>query len=185
MASALQLAKPGMVEGTRAFMLQTLAAMRRNPRTTGGAAAFVGTVLGLLAKLGMSSAAARRGAGPGKKRKRRTVNVDGEFVRTMRGLIRIIIPGLWTKEAFLLLAHTATLICRTFLSMFIARLDGKITKAIVRPWSQSTANPRPSRARGVAEALPRPPPTASRARRFLKTNDARPRPRSQKMRASA
>ncbi|XP_064604886.1 ATP-binding cassette sub-family D member 2-like isoform X2 [Liolophura sinensis] len=61
-----------------------------------------------------------------------TPSVDRKFVREMRYILKILIPGLWTKEFGILSVHTASLVCRTFLSIYVATLDGKIVKAIVQ-----------------------------------------------------
>lgn len=47
-------------------------------------------------------------------------------------LLRIVIPGLRSKEAFLLLSHTIFLVLRTMLSLYVADLDGRIVSALVR-----------------------------------------------------
>ena len=59
-------------------------------------------------------------------------NVDGRFFKQLRYLLKIIIPKLWSKEFGLLSMHTCTLIARTFLSIYVATLDGRIVKTIVR-----------------------------------------------------
>lgn len=60
------------------------------------------------------------------------ISVNRTFYRQLRQLLRIIIPRLWSKEFALLMFHTASLICRTFLSIYVAQLDGHIVKAIVQ-----------------------------------------------------
>ncbi|KAK7101616.1 ATP-binding cassette sub-family D member 1-like [Littorina saxatilis] len=59
-------------------------------------------------------------------------NVNKVFYRQLRRLIKIIIPGVWTKEFGALTFHTATLVARTFLSVYVAKLDGSIVKTIVQ-----------------------------------------------------
>ena len=59
-------------------------------------------------------------------------SVNKEFLEQLKRLIRIIIPKPWCKESSLLLVHTLTLIARTFLSIYVARLEGKVVKYIVR-----------------------------------------------------
>lgn len=59
-------------------------------------------------------------------------NVDKRFFRQLRYLLKIIIPRVWCKEFGLLSLHTCTLIARTFLSIYVATLDGRIVKTIVR-----------------------------------------------------
>jgi len=63
---------------------------------------------------------------------RKKISVNDAFYKQLRQLLRIIIPGLWTKECVLLVLHTASLVSRTFLSVYVAQLDGYIVKAIVQ-----------------------------------------------------
>jgi len=60
------------------------------------------------------------------------ISVNRVFYKQLRQLLRIIVPGLWTKEFALLMTHTASLVSRTFLSIYVAQLDGHIVKAIVQ-----------------------------------------------------
>ena len=53
------------------------------------------------------------------------------FLKQLYKLIRISIPGLWTKEFGLLVVHTLSLVSRTFLSIYVAQLDGRLVKSIV------------------------------------------------------
>jgi len=46
-------------------------------------------------------------------------------------LLKIVFPSLYCKETLLLLLHTSFLVVRTFLSIFVANLDGAIVKALV------------------------------------------------------
>ncbi|XP_071961339.1 ATP-binding cassette sub-family D member 2-like [Antedon mediterranea] len=54
------------------------------------------------------------------------------FYSRLLKLLRIIIPGVWTKEFGILVLHTAALVTRTFLSIYVANLDGTIVKSIVK-----------------------------------------------------
>lgn len=58
--------------------------------------------------------------------------VNRQFLQELVELLRILIPGVWSKENLILTAHTGSLIVRTFLSIYVARLDGKIVKTIVQ-----------------------------------------------------
>lgn len=58
--------------------------------------------------------------------------VNREFLRQLGELLKIMIPSFWSLESGLLLLHTATLVARTFLSVHVANLEGKIAKYIVR-----------------------------------------------------
>lgn len=58
--------------------------------------------------------------------------VNKEFFVQLKRLLKIIIPGFWSKPAVLLYLHTITLIARTFLSIYVAQLEGRVVKYIVR-----------------------------------------------------
>lgn len=66
--------------------------------------------------------AARRSASPG---------VNAEFFQQILELAKILFPKLLSKELGLLTLHSVALISRTFLSIYVASLDGKIVKTIV------------------------------------------------------
>ena len=51
--------------------------------------------------------------------------MDAVFYERLKGLLRIVVPGIRSKEAMLLLMHTSFLIFRTMLSLYVADLDGK------------------------------------------------------------
>jgi len=59
------------------------------------------------------------------------VTVDKEFLRRLRYLLSIVLPGVRTKEFFILGLHTFFLVSRTLVSIYVARLDGSIVKSIV------------------------------------------------------
>lgn len=63
---------------------------------------------------------------------KKQIHVDHEFLRQLRALVKIIIPGIWSKEFGILSLHTLSLICRTFLSIYVAQLDGTIVRTIVQ-----------------------------------------------------
>jgi ATP-binding cassette, subfamily D (ALD), member 2 len=65
-------------------------------------------------------------------KKQKTISVNALFFKQLRQLLKIIIPGLWTKEFALLVFHTLSLVSRTFLSIYVAQLDGHIVKSIVQ-----------------------------------------------------
>ena len=44
----------------------------------------------------------------------------------------MMIPSLWSVEAGILSVHTLVLVTRTFLSIYVARLEGTMVKHIVR-----------------------------------------------------
>ncbi len=79
----------------------------------------------------LSSGGAVPGAEVGPDGKKLKVAVDKDFVRRLKLLLSIVVPGFRSKELWLLVLHTGFLISRTFLSIYIASLDGSIVKSIV------------------------------------------------------
>lgn len=65
-----------------------------------------------------------------KKLKQPGLNV--EFVMNLKKLVEIMIPKLVCRETGLLAVHTLCLISRTFLSIYVAAMEGAIVKYIVR-----------------------------------------------------
>ncbi|XP_055010177.1 ATP-binding cassette sub-family D member 2-like isoform X6 [Boleophthalmus pectinirostris] len=63
--------------------------------------------------------------------KKTSPGVNAEFFRQILELGRILFPKLVSKELGLLSLHSVALISRTFLSIYVASLDGKIVKTIV------------------------------------------------------
>ncbi|KFM79116.1 ATP-binding cassette sub-family D member 2, partial [Stegodyphus mimosarum] len=55
-----------------------------------------------------------------------------KFLQQLSKLIKVMIPSVWSIEAGLLLLHTLSLIMRTFLSIYVAKLEGCVVKFIVR-----------------------------------------------------
>lgn len=55
-----------------------------------------------------------------------------QFLNELLFLMRIMFPKFVSKQTALLLMHTGTLICRTFLSIYVAKLEGLLVKNIVR-----------------------------------------------------
>lgn len=55
-----------------------------------------------------------------------------KFLQQLMKLIKIMIPSVWSIEAGLLMLHTFSLILRTFLSVYVAKLEGCVVKFIVR-----------------------------------------------------
>lgn len=73
-----------------------------------------------------SSAAAAAG---GKKQR---VELNREFFKSLFRLIKIVIPGVRSKEAGLLLGHSVFLVIRTLISLYVAELDGRLVSNLVR-----------------------------------------------------
>lgn len=65
-------------------------------------------------------------------RQNRSPAVNKEFLKELIEIVRILIPKLWSREMAILTAHTTSLVVRTFLSIYVARLDGRIVKTIVQ-----------------------------------------------------
>lgn len=64
--------------------------------------------------------------------KKGKASLNKEFYRQLRYLLKILFPGLKSKAFGILTLHTATLVARTFLSIYVSMLDGKIVRTIVR-----------------------------------------------------
>jgi len=64
---------------------------------------------------------------PGSKR----IALDRRFFEQLKSLVKIVLPGVKSKEFFLLSLHIGFLVVRTFLSIYIANLDGEMVKSIV------------------------------------------------------
>ncbi|KAJ2726039.1 ATP-binding cassette long-chain fatty acid transporter pxa1 [Coemansia sp. Benny D115] len=58
--------------------------------------------------------------------------LDRVFLQQLRALRRIIIPSMLSKEMGIVALHTVFLVLRTWLSVVVAELDGKIVKHLVR-----------------------------------------------------
>jgi len=58
--------------------------------------------------------------------------INKQFFHQIRELLRILIPSLRSDSFIILVTHLTTLITRTFLSIYIAHLDGAIVKSLVQ-----------------------------------------------------
>lgn len=65
-------------------------------------------------------------------RKKRPSQFNQKFLRQLFRLVQILIPRLKSDSFALLVTHLGTLISRTFLSIYFARLDGAIVKSLVQ-----------------------------------------------------
>lgn len=66
------------------------------------------------------------------ERKIKQPGLNLEFVLQLKRLVEIMIPKLVCRETGLLSVHTLCLISRTFLSIYVASMEGAIVKYIVR-----------------------------------------------------
>lgn len=55
-----------------------------------------------------------------------------EFIIQLYKLIRLMIPSIYSAEVGLLFLHTLALITRTFMSIYVATMEGKMVKFIVK-----------------------------------------------------
>ncbi|XP_032544282.1 ATP-binding cassette sub-family D member 2 [Chiroxiphia lanceolata] len=78
-------------------------------------------------------AAPHRASGRG----RASPAVDAEFFRQLLELRKLFFPKLVSAELGLLCLHSFALVSRTFLSIYVAALDGKIVKSIVEKQPRS------------------------------------------------
>lgn len=67
-----------------------------------------------------------------KKNKDNEPGLNKEFFKQLKQMIKIMIPNPLSYETGLLAVHTLCLISRTFLSIYVAQLEGTIVKYIVR-----------------------------------------------------
>ena len=58
--------------------------------------------------------------------------VNKIFLLQLQKLLKVMIPSVWSRETLILSSHTLTLIARTFLSIYVAMLEGRMVKYIVR-----------------------------------------------------
>lgn len=65
------------------------------------------------------------------RNKKKHPAVDRVFLKQLLKLLKISIPSVFSKEFGLLVLHTSSLVARTFLSIYVAHLDGRLVKAIV------------------------------------------------------
>eukprot|EP00331_Platyophrya_macrostoma_P019599 CAMPEP_0176473224 /NCGR_PEP_ID=MMETSP0127-20121128/42179_1 /TAXON_ID=938130 /ORGANISM="Platyophrya macrostoma, Strain WH" /LENGTH=657 /DNA_ID=CAMNT_0017868179 /DNA_START=25 /DNA_END=1995 /DNA_ORIENTATION=+ len=69
---------------------------------------------------------------PTKEKKGGKGNVDSVFLKRILTLIRIVVPSWKSKEVFNLGLLTVLLVVRTFLSIYISSINGRIVKSIVK-----------------------------------------------------
>lgn len=62
----------------------------------------------------------------------RITGINCTFIIQLIKIIRIMVPGVRTIEVALVILHTLSLVSRTFLSIYVAKLEGQVVKYIVR-----------------------------------------------------
>ncbi|KWU44593.1 hypothetical protein RHOSPDRAFT_33921 [Rhodotorula sp. JG-1b] len=87
-------------------------------------AAAVGPAVAAARRAGESVAASANAAA-------QRVGVNKEFFRQLAAIWRIIVPRATSKEVWLIGAHTSFLLLRTYLSLLVAQLDGKLVGDLV------------------------------------------------------
>ncbi|CAK1356248.1 unnamed protein product [Cercospora beticola] len=74
----------------------------------------------------------RKGLGGDEHGKKKKVELNREFFRSLGRLLRICIPSWKSKEARLLASHSVFLVLRTLISLYVAELDGRLVSDLVR-----------------------------------------------------
>lgn len=67
-----------------------------------------------------------------KENQQKNPTVNKAFLFQLQKLLKIMVPSVWSRESGILTSHTLTLIVRTFLSIYVAMLEGRMVKYIVR-----------------------------------------------------
>lgn len=84
------------------------------------------------AKRASSSAAVSSSSSRSSRRKGPRVEVDAAFFERLQRILAIVVPSYRSKEASMIILHSFFLVFRTFLSLYVAHLDGTIVAALVR-----------------------------------------------------
>ena len=66
------------------------------------------------------------------KKSKANPTLNRQFFHELNYLCKIMFPHVFSKQSFLLFIHTLTLICRTFLSLYVAKLEGLLVRNIVQ-----------------------------------------------------
>ncbi|CCX33518.1 ABC transporter transmembrane region 2-domain-containing protein [Pyronema domesticum] len=76
--------------------------------------------------------AAGKTSTPDFKGQKQKVELNREFFKNLFKLLRIVIPGVKSKEMRLIVSHSCFLVIRTLISLYVAELDGKLVSSLVR-----------------------------------------------------
>ncbi|KAL1455855.1 hypothetical protein WDU94_000627 [Cyamophila willieti] len=68
----------------------------------------------------------------GKSSKKNSPEFNKEFILQVIKLIRLMIPSVYSYEVGLLICHTLALITRTFMSIYVATMEGRMVRFIVQ-----------------------------------------------------
>jgi uncharacterized protein YejL (UPF0352 family) len=68
----------------------------------------------------------------GETTKRKRVELNREFFKSLFKLLKIVIPGWRSTEMRLLISHSVFLVIRTLISVYVAELDGRLVSSLVR-----------------------------------------------------
>uniref|UniRef100_A0A8D8T107 ATP-binding cassette sub-family D member 2 n=1 Tax=Cacopsylla melanoneura TaxID=428564 RepID=A0A8D8T107_9HEMI len=68
----------------------------------------------------------------GKSLKKNSPEFNKEFILQVIKLIRLMIPSVYSYEVGLLICHTLALITRTFMSIYVATMEGRMVRYIVQ-----------------------------------------------------
>ncbi|KAJ3340718.1 hypothetical protein HDU93_006388 [Gonapodya sp. JEL0774] len=95
--------------------------------------AFAGLIY-LQMRGGSSQSGGKGGKSSRKKGGKETAraNIDAEFFARLRKIFRILIPGVASQEFLIFSLYSFFLVFRTYLSVYVAKLDGRIVSALVR-----------------------------------------------------
>lgn len=68
----------------------------------------------------------------GGRGRRKKVELNREFFRSLLRLLRIVVPRWYSPEFGLILSHSFFLVARTIISLKVAAMDGAIVKSLIR-----------------------------------------------------
>ncbi|KAL2157041.1 hypothetical protein VTH06DRAFT_7529 [Thermothelomyces fergusii] len=64
--------------------------------------------------------------------RKKKVELNREFLRSLLRLVRIVVPGWRSRETQYLISHSFFLVLRTLISLRVAAMDGAIVKALIK-----------------------------------------------------